>query len=202
MKIKTISFLLLISHVAISGQLICITGGSASGKTTYAKKLKAKHGSSAVLLEFDRYFIDISGTIEDKLAFNWDHPEALDWALAKEHLSLLKAGQSVNAPLRDFAEFARAKHTETLEPAEIIIFEGIHALHDPEVRDICDRKIFVHASEELRLERRTKRDVIERGISPEDTSKMFKKSVKPMHDAFIEPVKHHEGVEILAQEDI
>ncbi len=202
MKTLALSALLLISQASLAVELICIAGGSASGKTTYAKKLKAQHGDNAVLLEFDRYFIDIAGTIEDKLAFNWDHPNALDWTLVKEHLMLLKVGQPIEVPVRDFTKFARAEHTETLKPAEIIIFEGIHALHDQELRSICNRKVFVDASEELRLARRIKRDVHERGVSPENTLKMFEKSVKPMHDEFIEPVKNHDGVEILSQEDI
>jgi uridine kinase len=200
--IITLCFTSLVLAASKPIELICIAGGSASGKTTFAKELERRLGARAVLLEFDRYFIEFKGSSEELIAFNWDHPSALKWFTVERDLTELLNGRPTKVPYVNFTTFERINHAHTLYPKDIIIFEGIHVLHHPHIRALCSRKIFVDAPEELRLKRRIKRDALERNLTPEQTLQMFTNSVKPMHNQYIQPVADLDDVKVVNQENI
>ena len=176
-------------NLNIVPKFIGISGGTGSGKTTIAKTLVKQLGESAALFEMDCYYKDVSHlSKEEILAYNFDHPDAMDFALMKEHLELLKKGESILKPLYKFEGHARLFRTEVFVPEKYIIVEGIFAFH-PELLDLYDYRIFVDVPEEIRLQRRVLRDKEDRGRSEEEVMAQYLKTVKPMHDTFVEPAK-------------
>lgn len=169
--------------------LIGIAGGSGSGKTTFAKRLQQSFGDEyCSILAQDNYYIDQSAKFDhDGGSVNFDHPDALDFELMAEHLRLLKEGKEINVPIYDFATHSRLKQTLPLPPRKLVLIDGILIFASPEVANLFDVKIFVDCPEELRFERRLRRDVEERGRSPEGVKVQFKNQVKPMHDLFVQP---------------
>ncbi len=179
-----------------SGQapfVLGITGGSGSGKTTLARLLAKEAGEgTAAILPQDSYYIDQSHLFdEDGGRVNFDHPSSIDFKLLAQHLRALKSGKAIEQPIYDFATHKRLPRTEPFAPHALIIVDGTLILNAPEVRDCLDFSIFVGASEELRFQRRLKRDVEERGRTPEGVRKQFLQQVKPMHDQFVEPSSEH-----------
>ena len=170
-------------------KVIGIAGGSGSGKTTFARLMTSRLGPENVtIVPQDSYYIDQSSRFDrDGGAVNFDHPQALDWVLMAEHLRLLKSGQPIDLPVYDFATHRRKAETVYLVPKRFVIVDGILVYVPEEVRDIIDFKVFVQAREEVRFERRLKRDVAERGRTPEGVRAQYIAQVKPMHDQFVEP---------------
>lgn len=173
--------------------LIAIAGGSASGKSTVAQKIVNILGDeNAIILRMDDYYNDLSHLPpEARAQVNFDHPESIDLTLLKEHLSQLKNGLAINKPVYNFQTHAREVKTQELLPKQMIIIEGLFTLVDNEICQLCDIKIYIDATDEIRLKRRIKRDVKERGRTPETVKKQYLETVKPMHDQFIEPSKFH-----------
>jgi len=171
--------------------IIAIAGGSGSGKTTFARRLYELLGESeAVCLGQDSYYIDQSQHFDgDGGKVNFDHPDALDFPLLKTHLEMLRRGESIEVPIYDFATHKRIEKTQTIHPHKIIIVDGILLLSIDYLRPLFDRCVFMDTDEELRFERRLKRDVAERGRTGIGVYRQFFKQVKPMHDQFVEPFK-------------
>lgn len=171
--------------------LIGITGGSASGKSTLAQKILNSIGElHCGILSQDHYYIDQSHRFKgDGGEVNFDHPSALDWFLMSEHLMALKKFESIEIPIYDFSTHQRQSNTTKFLPKKIILVDGTLILSQDIVKKHFDRKIFIETNEELRFERRLKRDVEERGRDPEGIKKQFLNHVKPMHDLFVEPSK-------------
>jgi len=171
--------------------IIAVTGGSASGKSTFADALRRQLNPYDVrLIGEDEYYgnhADEPGF--DPQRFNFDDVAAHDHELMGEHLRKLKAGKSVHAPLYDFLTHKRLAQTREIKPADVIIVEGIHVLADPRLRDLYDLSIFVHAPADIRLARRLLRDVRERGRSVESVVTQYLRTVRPMHLAHTEPGK-------------
>ncbi|MBH1988635.1 MAG: uridine-cytidine kinase [Myxococcaceae bacterium] len=196
--LSLLSVSVLFSIDLFSTEIICITGGSAAGKTTYAKKLVDSSNGSAALLELDRYYFGLPGaTPEQRIAHNWDHPEVLDWKLVRKHLHDLKEGQGIEAPVYDFSHSVRLEETHRIMPPKTIVFEGMHALYDPIIRQLCTEKIFIDVPTPQRLKRRIKRDQVERNLSPQESTSMFGKTTLPMHRQFVEPLKNLPDVKII-----
>jgi len=174
--------------------VIGISGGSGSGKTTFARllnqKLQENFGPkfSAILAQ-DHYYIDQSAKFrgDGHPAVNFDHPSAIDFALIAEHLKALKKGNGVEVPIYDFATHTRDKDTKAFVPCSVVLVDGMLLLSQAVILLELDYCIFVEAPEDVRYQRRLARDVKERGRTPEGVEKQFKAQVKPMHDEFIEP---------------
>ncbi len=183
--------------------ILGVSGGSGSGKTTFARMLLENLGPSlATLIAQDNYYIDQSARFdEDGGSVNFDHPEALDFKLLGEHLQELKKGQAVEVPLYDFKTHSRLKETIHFKPTPLIIIDGILLLSQLNIRDCLDCSIFVDTPEQTRYDRRLKRDVEERGRTPEGVRNQFLKQVKPMHDLFVEPSKTHASFVIDTQSE-
>ena len=167
-----------------------ITGGAASGKTTVADLLSEDlHGRISVI-QFDRYYRDQGHLDEEERSLvNYDHPDSLDHELLIEHLASLSEGDSIDAPIYDFATHTRSEQTEKIEPKEFIVVDGILIMAFVEIVERLTFKIFIDTPDETRLVRRIKRDMSERGRTEESVRKQFEASVLPMHKKFVEPFK-------------
>ncbi len=170
---------------------IGIAGGTGSGKTTVANKLaEALPNGSAVMIDHDSYYKDRGHlSPEQREQLNYDHPEALDSDLLAQHVAQLRAGNPVDVPIYDFVSHTRRKETRRLEPAPVIIVEGILVFVEQSLRDQLDIKIFVDTDADIRVFRRVRRDLEKRGRSFESVRAQYYKTVRPMHLQFVEPSK-------------
>lgn len=177
----------------LSPHIIGIAGGSGSGKTYFAKALKAELNRRDRVCEIiyqDSYYIDQSEKFDfDGGSVNFDHPSSLDFNLLAQHLRALKAGQPVSVPIYDFVTHSRKSETEKVSPLPIILVDGILVFDPPFLREVFDERVFFETPENLRFQRRLERDVIERGRKEEGVRQQFARQVKPMHDQFVEPTK-------------
>ncbi|WP_372651856.1 uridine kinase [Halobacteriovorax sp.] len=171
--------------------IVGVAGGSGSGKTTFARRLREKLGESeCCVLGQDSYYFDQSKRFDhDGGAVNFDHPDSIDFNLLAKHIAELKKGNSVNVPIYDFATHSRSSEGDTLSPRRLIFVDGILIFSQPQVVEELDYKIYMDCPEDLRFERRLYRDVHERGRTKEGVRNQFYKQVKPMHDLFVEPSK-------------
>jgi uridine kinase len=176
--------------------LICVAGGSASGKSTVVEKIVLKAGLKEVLIiKHDDYYKDTPTlSLSDRKKINYDHPESLDNDLLIHHLEALLAGTSVEKPIYDFVEFKRLENTESLVPKKVIILEGILILDDPRIRTLSDLSIFVELDDDTRFIRRLQRDFQERGRSVESIIDQYLTTVKPMFHQFVRPTKRYADV--------
>ncbi|MDO5036844.1 MAG: uridine kinase [Tissierellia bacterium] len=173
--------------------LIGIAGGTGSGKTTVANDLISKlPKGKSLLIKEDNYYKDQSDLPPaQREKTNYDHPLAFDHDLLVDHLRDLKAGQSIEVPLYDYTCHNRKKETLHVEPAEIIILEGILIFYDETLRDLLDLKIFVDTDSDVRILRRITRDMSERGRSLESIINQYLRTVRPSHLQFVEPSKRY-----------
>ena len=177
--------------------VIGIAGGSGSGKTTVVKaiteKLKAER---VVVIPQDSYYKDSSDlTDEEKRAHNFDHPDAIDWELLCKQLSDLKKGKTIRQPVYSYISCSRSKtETVTVEPADVIIIEGILIFTCEELRKQMDIRIFVDADDDDRLMRVMARDITERGKDVRWVIERYSRTVKPMFLQFIEPSKRYADI--------
>lgn len=176
-----------------SPHIIGIAGGSGSGKTYFAKALKAELNRGSRVCEIiyqDSYYIDQSAKFDfDGGSVNFDHPSSLDFDLLARHLRALKTGKPIAVPIYDFVTHSRKPETEEVSPLPIILVDGILIFDPPYLREVFDDRIFFETPESLRFQRRLERDVVERGRKEEGVRQQFEKQVKPMHDQFVEPTK-------------
>ena len=176
--------------------IIGIAGGTGSGKTTVVRKLIERLPKGEVtVIPLDSYYNDSSHIpMEERQKINFDHPNAFEWPLLIRHLEMLKAGQTVEQPVYDYITSSRLKETVRVEPSEIVIVEGILALHNPDLREQMDLKVFVDADADDRLIRVIRRDIVERGRTTEAVIERYQRVLKPMHEQFIEPCKRYANV--------
>ena len=177
--------------------VIGIAGGSDSGKTTVVKAISENiKGEKVVIIPQDSYYKDSSDlTDEEKRHHNFDHPDAIDWELLCEQLADLKAGKTIHQPVYSYISCSRSKtETVTVEPADVIIIEGILIFTCKELRDQMDIKIFVDADDDDRLMRVMARDITERGKDVRWVIERYTNTVKPMYLQFIEPSKRYADI--------
>lgn len=173
--------------------IIGIGGCSGSGKTTLARELTAE--LSATLLPLDFYYICLSHLAPEERALqNFDHPDSLEHSLLADHLVELSKRCSVERPVYNFTNHTREGHTETVIPSEVLIVEGILALHYPRLRDLYDFSIYVSAPNEICLNRRIYRDMRERGRTEESVRAQFEATARPMADLYVLPSAKHASV--------
>lgn len=171
--------------------IIGIAGGTGCGKTTVVNKIISKIPTDEVgVISQDSYYKDLSHlTFEERTKENFDHPKSIDFELLKEHLTQLKQGKTIEQPIYSFIEHNRTGQTITTKPCKVLIVEGILIFTHPDIRDLFDIKIYVHADSDERLIRRIKRDTTERGRDINEVLERYQNTLKPMHQQFIEPTK-------------
>lgn len=175
--------------------IIGIAGGSGSGKTTLANNIAAHFGDRIAMLRHDDYYKKNTNLpLEERAKINYDHPSAFDTELLLEHLDALKNGSPVNCPIYDYSMHDRGQDIRIVEPADVIILEGILIFENKEVLSRLDIKVFVDTDPDVRILRRIIRDVKERGRTLDSVAMQYLGTVKPMHEAFVEPSKKHADV--------
>ncbi len=175
---------------------IAVAGGTSSGKTTAANAILERVGSHHIAyLPHDAYYKDLHDIKPgaDGL-INFDHPDALDTPLMIQHLKMLQTWQAVDIPVYDFTQNRRLTQIQRIEPLPIILVEGILILAEPALRQLFDIKIYVDADADIRFIRRLKRDITERGRTPESVIHQYLSTVRPMHLEFVEPSKRYADV--------
>jgi uridine kinase len=176
--------------------IIGIAGGTGSGKTTVVRNILHKLNTENVLvLSQDNYYKDHQElSFEEREKINFDHPRSIDFELLTRHVQDLKNGETIEQPMYSFITHSRTTETIITHPKEVIIVEGILIFTNPELRDLFDLKIFVHADSDERLIRRIRRDIQERGRDLEEVLSRYRTTLKPMHEQFIEPSKIHADI--------
>ena len=175
----------------MSSLVVGIAGGTGSGKTTVAKTIAAALPSSGVsTIEHDFYYRDRPElTPEERGALNFDHPDSLESDLLCTHLESLKAGRAVDLPIYDFKKHRRLEQTTHIEAKPVVIVEGILVFVEPKLREQLDIKIFVDTDADIRIFRRIRRDMEQRGRTFESIREQYYRTVRPMHLQFVEPSK-------------
>lgn len=173
-----------------------VAGGTGSGKTTVAQRILELVGADKVaFVPHDAYYRDLSHLSPDeRKGFNFDHPDALETPLMVQHVKQLRAGRSIDIPVYDFKTHTRTTKTIHIEPAPIILVEGILILAEPELRKLCNVRLFVDTDADIRLIRRLRRDIQERGRTAESVIDQYLATVRPMHMEFVEPSKRHADI--------
>ena len=176
--------------------IIGIAGGTGSGKTTVVEQIVSQLPPDEVcVISQDSYYLETSHlTYQERIAINFDHPQAIDFNLLVSHLRMLREGKSFEQPVYSFVDHNRTKETITTHPKKVIIVEGILIFTNPELRDMFDIKIFVHADSDERLIRRLKRDIASRGRDLGEVLTRYQTTLKPMHEQFIEPTKEYADI--------
>ena len=174
---------------------IGIAGGSGSGKTTLAERLAEHFGDRLSLLRHDDYYkAQSSLTLEERATLNFDHPDAFDTDLLIQHLDELRTGRDIDCPIYNYSLHDRDSATRRVSATEVIVLEGILIFENPELLRRLDIKIFVDTDADVRILRRLKRDVSERGRSMDSVISQYFATVKPMHEAFVEPSKRNADI--------
>jgi uridine kinase len=176
--------------------IVGIAGGSGSGKSTVARRVARSLAAPQVaFIDMDAYYKDFSHLpMDERRRVNWDHPEAFDVELLVDHLGRLREGHPIDKPTYDFVSHARAQRTERIEPALVVVIDGILLFADERVRSLCDVKVFVDADADIRLIRRIRRDMAERGRPLDEILAQYLSTVQPMHLQFVEPSKRYADV--------
>jgi uridine kinase len=176
--------------------IIGICGGTGSGKTTITRRIiEALTETSVIVLQQDNYYRDYPElSFEERVKVNFDHPDSMDTPLLAEDVRRLRAGQAIERPTYDFANFQRLKGTVRIEPRPAIIVEGILIFESKPLRELMDIKIFVDTDADLRFIRRLVRDLRERGRTMEMVVEQYINTVRPMHMEFVEPSKRYADV--------
>lgn len=176
--------------------IIGIAGGTGCGKTTVVNTIlnELPEGEVGVISQ-DSYYKDTSHlSYDERVKINFDHPRSIDFELLEEHLKELKKGNTIDQPVYSFVKHNRTGDTIKTKPRKVMIVEGILILTHPEIRELFDIKIFVHADSDERLIRRLKRDITERGRDIDEVLTRYQTTLKPMHQQFIEPMKEYADI--------
>ncbi|MCP5463792.1 MAG: uridine kinase [Deltaproteobacteria bacterium] len=171
--------------------LIGIAGGTGSGKTSVARAITGDCSRDDVaLIEQDSYYHDMKNLeLSERAKINYDHPKAMDFDLMKQQIKSLLNRKPVAVPTYDYTNHTRSENTVSFSGQHIVVLEGILALYDAELRDLMDIKIFVHAPDDIRILRRIRRDLKERGRDFDTILEQYYETVRPMHMQFVEPTK-------------
>lgn len=170
--------------------IIGIAGGSGSGKSTFAQRIKEAFPDQVSLISCDNYYLPHDElTLEERANLNYDAPYSLEFDLMVRHLEALKSGQAVQCPVYDFTRHTRSNAVTEIAPRPIILIDGILIFHDPALRACMDLKIYVETDADERILRRARRDMRERGRDLDSVIQQYLATVKPMHNAYVEPTK-------------
>jgi uridine kinase len=176
--------------------IIGIAGGSGSGKSTVARNV-AEHltTSSVAFIDMDAYYKNFTSlSLDERRKLNWDHPDAFDYDLLCSHLDALSRREAIEKPEYDFVTHLRRAEPTRIEPADVVVIDGILLFVDERVRELCDVKVFVDAEADIRLIRRIERDTHVRGRPLDEIIEQYLSTVQPMHLQFVEPSKRYADV--------
>lgn len=170
--------------------IIGVAGGSGSGKSTFAQRIKEAFPDQVSLISCDNYYLPHDElTLEQRANLNYDAPYSLEFDLMVSHLEALKNGQAVQCPVYDFTQHTRSAAVTEIAPRPIILIDGILIFHDPALRACMDLKIYVETDADERILRRARRDMRERGRDLDSVIQQYLATVKPMHNTYVEPTK-------------
>ena len=170
--------------------IIGIAGGSGSGKSTFAARIKEAFPTQVSLVSCDNYYLPHDDLpLEERAHLNYDAPEALEFDLMVKHLEQLKNGQAALCPVYDFTRHTRSDKVTEIKPRPIILIDGILIFHDESLRNCMDLKIYVETDADERILRRARRDMQERGRDLDGVIEQYLSTVKPMHNTYVEPTK-------------
>lgn len=176
--------------------VIGVAGGSGSGKTTVSRRIQeAVSIEHIAYIQHDNYYRDQSHLArEERKSTNYDHPDSLETELLVQHLLTLKSGRPIAMPIYDFTQDTRSSETQRVDPAPVILVEGILIFVEKELRDLMDVRIFVDTDADVRLIRRMRRDIAERGRTLDSVVQRYMATVRPMHQEFVEPSKRYADI--------
>lgn len=175
--------------------VIGVVGGSGSGKTTVARAIYDALGLDAAFVDQDAYYLDLAHlSLAERMAVNFDHPDAFDTELLLAHIGALREGRAIDKPTYDFAAHTRAAATIRVEPRDVVIVDGILLFADARLRALLDIKVYVDVADDIRFIRRLERDVQDRGRTMAGVIRQYLETVRPMHLEFVEPSKRHADV--------
>ncbi len=176
--------------------VIGIAGGSGSGKTTISEAVVETVGPDLVtLIQHDAYYRDLAHLdLDARAAVNFDHPDSLETELLIAHLGELRAARPIERPVYDFSQHVRTEDTVTVVPETVVLVEGILVLAEAELREMLDLKIYIDTDPDLRLLRRLRRDIVERGRTVDSVMSQYLGTVRPMHLQFVEPSKRYADI--------
>ena len=176
--------------------VIGVAGGTGSGKTTVSRRIQeAVNVRHIAYIQHDNYYRDQAQlSMDQRVRTNYDHPDSLETELLVQHLVRLRAGQAIDMPMYDFSLHTRSTQTQRIEPAPIILLEGILIFVEKELRELMDVRIFVDTDADIRFIRRLRRDMNERGRSLDSVVQQYMGTVRPMHMEFVEPSKRYADI--------
>lgn len=176
--------------------IIGIAGGTGSGKSTVVKRIAEllPKENISVLMQDSYYLDNINLSFDERIQINYDHPNSIDFELLNKHLEDLKSGSNIEQPIYSYSTHSRTGEYNSIQPRDILIVEGILIFTNEKLRNQCDIKIFVHADSDLRLMRRIKRDISERGRDLSEVLHRYENTLKPMHNQFIEPTMKYADI--------
>ncbi len=175
--------------------VIGIAGGTGSGKTTITKAIQKEIKQNINIISQDAYYRSLDNIpFDERAKNNYDHPNSFDNELLIYHIRELKKSHSIQIPVYDFTQHIRKEETNLCQPSKVIVVEGILIFENKKLRDEMDIKIFVDTDSDIRILRRIKRDMVERGRSLESIMKQYEDTVRPMHIEFVEPSKRFANV--------
>ena len=170
--------------------IIGIAGGSGSGKSTFAARIKEAFPTQVSLVSCDNYYLPHDDLpLKERAHLNYDAPEALEFDLMVKHLEQLKNGQAALCPVYDFTQHTRSDKITEIKPRPIILIDGILIFHDESLRNCMDLKIYVETDADERILRRARRDMLERGRDLDSVIDQYLSTVKPMHNTYVKPTK-------------
>jgi uridine kinase len=182
--------------------IIGIAGPSSSGKTELARQLMRRLPGTS-LISLDSYYRGMEEIpLSERKKVNFDHPDALDWELLHQHLASLGEGRSFQEPVYSFADYARTSKTRMVVPSQFVIVEGLFVLYWPELRTRLDTKVYVQTAPEVCFERRLRRDVAERGRTPESVREQYERTVRPSAEWFVFPTQKYADLVVSGEEPL
>lgn len=186
----------------MKAHIIGIAGPSSSGKTALARQVAARLPGTDIV-SLDSYYRGMEDIpLAERKKVNFDHPDALDWELLHEHLQAIAAGRAFEEPIYSFSDYARTAETRRIAPGEFLIVEGLFVLHWPELRGMLDTKVYVQTEPSVCFERRLRRDVAERGRTPESVREQYDRTVRPSAELFVVPTRRHADLVVSGEEPL
>jgi uridine kinase len=184
----------------MTAHIIGVAGPSSSGKSELARQLAMKLPGTDIV-SLDSYYRGMEEIpLEARKKVNFDHPDSLDWELLHEHLVAISEGRAFDEPVYSFADYARTAETRRIEPREFLIVEGLFVLYWPELRAMLDTKVYVQTDPAVCFDRRLRRDVAERGRTPESVHEQYERTVRPSAEWFVNPTQKYADLVVSGEE--
>lgn len=186
----------------MKAHIIGIAGPSSSGKSELARQLALRLPGTAIV-SLDSYYRGMEEIpLEERKKANFDHPDSLDWELLHEHLQAIADGRAFEEPVYSFAGYARTAETRRIEPHDFLIVEGLFVFHWPELREMLDTKVYVQTDPAVCFDRRMRRDVAERGRTPDSVREQYERTVRPSAELFVIPTRAYADLVVSGEEPL